>query len=98
MSSTFLPWLLIGINSGALLALFWILSKMAVKLDHLAALSGGLQSPSGEESGGSPVEVAAGGAFEAFLNEDSTRRSMAKSDQFAAYRQWRKEKGMNWSR
>ena len=45
----------------------------------------------------SVAETSPGGAFEAFLNEDPARKEMTKSEQFAAYRQWRHEKGMNWS-
>jgi hypothetical protein len=37
-----------------------------------------------------------GGAFEEFLSEDPARRKMVKSEQFAAYRQWRQSRGMNW--
>ena len=36
-------------------------------------------------------------AFDQFLAEDSERLALSKSEQFAAYREWRKEKGMNWS-
>jgi len=43
------------------------------------------------------AETSPGGAFEAFLSEDPTRRQMSKGEQFAAFRQWRSEKGMNWS-
>ncbi len=45
----------------------------------------------------SVAETSPGGAFENFLNEDPSRKSLSKSEQFAAYRQWRHEKGMNWS-
>ncbi|MEO8615841.1 MAG: hypothetical protein ABI600_11930 [Luteolibacter sp.] len=43
------------------------------------------------------AETSPGGAFEAFLSEEPERREMTKGEQFAAYRQWRREKGMNWS-
>ena len=43
------------------------------------------------------AETSAGGAFEIFLSEDSTRRNLSKGEQFSAYRNWRQEKGMNWS-
>ena len=43
------------------------------------------------------AETSAGGAFEEFLSEEPARREMTKGEQFAAYRQWRNEKGMNWS-
>lgn len=35
-------------------------------------------------------------AFESFLKEDPSRMQLTKSEQFAAYRQWRKNKGLNW--
>ncbi|MCX8496800.1 MAG: hypothetical protein ORN51_11515 [Akkermansiaceae bacterium] len=45
----------------------------------------------------SVAETSSGGAFEAFLSEDPSRRKLGKKEQFAAYRQWRQENGMNWS-
>lgn len=45
----------------------------------------------------SQAETSPGGAFEAFLAEDPGRRNLSKAEQFSAYRQWRQEKGMNWS-
>ncbi len=45
----------------------------------------------------SSAETSQGGAFEAFLTEEPARREMTKGEQFAAYRQWRNDKGMNWS-
>lgn len=42
-------------------------------------------------------EAEAGGAFDEFLREDPARRRMVKSEQFAAYRQWRQDRGMNWT-
>jgi hypothetical protein len=47
--------------------------------------------------GPSAAETSSGGAFESFLNEDPARRALAKSEQFAAYREWRQRKGLNWS-
>ena len=43
------------------------------------------------------IETQPGGAFEAFLAEDPERRKLPKGEQFAAYRRWRQEKGLNWS-
>jgi hypothetical protein len=34
--------------------------------------------------------------FDAFLAEDPARRELPKKEQFAAFRRWRAEKGMNW--
>lgn len=45
-----------------------------------------------------PVEVPTGTPFETFLNEDPERRKLAKKEQFKAYRAWRDEKGLNWSK
>ncbi len=36
-------------------------------------------------------------AFDQFLAEDPERLNLSKTEQFAAYREWRKVKGMNWS-
>jgi len=36
------------------------------------------------------------GDFERFMIEDPSRRAMPKKDQFAAYRAWRKERGLSW--
>jgi len=35
--------------------------------------------------------------FDEFLAEDPSRLALKKSEQAAAYREWRKQKGMNWS-
>lgn len=43
------------------------------------------------------AESSGGGAFEEFLNEDPARKGLSKSEQFAEYRRWRQEKGLNWS-
>jgi hypothetical protein len=34
--------------------------------------------------------------FISFLSEDAQRRNLPKREQFAAYRSWRKEKGLSW--
>jgi hypothetical protein len=49
------------------------------------------------ESAPTPAETSAGGAFETFLKEDPARRKLPKGEQFAEYRRWRQENGMNWS-
>jgi len=45
----------------------------------------------------SASETAVGGAFETFLAEDPRRRQLPKAEQFAEYRRWRQEQGLNWS-
>lgn len=44
------------------------------------------------------AEVPQGGAFEEFLDEYPEQRAVPKGEQFAAYRRWRREKGLNWSK
>ncbi len=34
--------------------------------------------------------------FNVFLDEDPARRELPKKEQFAAFRRWREERGMNW--
>jgi Na+-transporting methylmalonyl-CoA/oxaloacetate decarboxylase gamma subunit len=34
--------------------------------------------------------------FAEFLEEDPSRRDLPKKEQFAAFRQWRENKGLNW--
>lgn len=53
--------------------------------------------PGAAESTPSQAETSAGGAFETFLREDPARRRLPKSEQFAEYRRWRQENGLNWS-
>ena len=35
--------------------------------------------------------------FQEFLDEDPQRKDLPKKEQFAAFRKWRSEKGLNWS-
>lgn len=44
------------------------------------------------------VEAGPGTPFEEFLSEDPQRRTLAKKEQFKAYRAWRAEKGLNWDK
>jgi len=71
-------------------------------LRHLRRIEQSLENPISSygtyEPPPSPVETAAGGAFETFLSEDASRRSLSKGEQFSAYRQWRQERGLNWSK
>ena len=78
----------------ALLVLF----RISARVHRIESLLG--QTPGrGEttDAGPSVAETSPGGAFEIFLNEDPARRKLTKAEQFSAYRQWRHEKGMNWS-
>lgn len=92
-----LLWTCIGLSSLLLVLVFWL----SARLGRLEKLLGGkaAQAEKPEETGDSEssVETSPGGAFETFLNEDPTRRELPKKEQFAAYREWRHQKGMNWS-
>lgn len=76
-----------------LISLRIALSRLEARLDRMAKSFGDLVSQSTKP----PDSEARESAFEQFLAEDPGRISMPKSEQFAAYRQWRKDKGMNWS-
>jgi hypothetical protein len=43
-------------------------------------------------------ETSNASSFEEFLNEDPSRRELSKAEQFSAFRKWRDEKGLNWSK
>jgi hypothetical protein len=64
------------------------LDRLERRLADLGAAQGSAPSAS---------ETAAGGAFETFLAEDPRRRQLPKAEQFAEYRRWRQEQGLNWS-
>ena len=49
-----------------------------------------------EGRGSRELDRSRDGAFLRFLEEDAGRRKLPKSEQFAQYRQWRKERGLNW--
>ncbi len=78
----------------ALLILFRISSRVHRIESLLGQQSGRVESVDGSPS---VAETSPGGAFEMFLNEDPARRKLTKAEQFSAYRQWRQDKGMNWS-
>ena len=51
-----------------------------------------------EERRQSTAEVSSGSVFEEFLNEEPERKKLPKNEQFAAYREWRRERGLNWAK
>lgn len=106
MIETELPtalWILLGVNL-LLTLLTWVSQLRAGgRLRRLEArLSGGAaaQAPA-EETGAvsTPSDGADGGSrlFDQFLAEDASRVELPKKEQFAAFRKWRNEKGLNWS-
>jgi hypothetical protein len=90
--------ILVGLCAGLLLAGLLVVMQISGRIRRIETL---LErepvAPTPREVVPGSAETAAGGAFEMFLDEEPARRMLSKSEQFAAYRQWRQEKGMNWS-
>lgn len=82
--------LLINIHSR----LSILTAKLSTKNTHPTPQPPPSQDP--EPSDFSPPEP--GTPFDEFLKEDPERRSMPKKEQFKAYRKWRAENGLNWSK
>lgn len=92
----------------ALLAAVILLILLAIialrKLSHIERMLNGAakSSPREKQAGSSAqsdVDTTAdelSGPFLEFLDEDSARRELPKKEQFAAYRRWRSERGLNW--
>ncbi len=96
-----LPSDIIGYTCLALLiAIFFLVLRINYKLSGASnkANNSNRSNTSTAASVGTEhnVEVPSGTPFEEFLNEDPTRRSLSKKEQFAAYRDWRSQKGLNW--
>ncbi len=90
--------ILLSVCAGLLVLVLLLVLRISSRLSRIEKLAG--QSSSRAESAAaapSKAETSAGGAFETFLSEDPSRRDLPKGEQFSAYRQWRQEKGMNWS-
>lgn len=84
--------------AGVLLLLLFLTGWMVVRLGRIERTLAGLASRPEQAPDLPPaIESQPGGAFEAFLAEDPERRKLPKGEQFAAYRRWRQEKGLNWS-
>lgn len=88
---------LISICVGLLILALLLLWRILSRLDRIERLISSAPKAATHDPAPSAAETSAGGAFEAFLSEDPARRALTKSEQFAAYRDWRQEKGLNWS-
>ena len=92
------------IATGVLVAILCLLIVMDSKLSALSAkLSRSSHAEKTVETEEKEVpqpevDVDPGTHFEEFLNEDPERRKLPKKQQFTAYRAWRTEKGLNWSK
>jgi hypothetical protein len=86
----------------AVCLLLLIVGQMARIHSRLKRLEGRMPKlPSTRERSSAEAAVGdtgSGGIFESFLQEDPSRRALTKSEQFAAFRKWRKDKGLNWSK
>lgn len=82
-----------------LLVAVWRLGGSLLRVERLVAER--LETPRpvevGAEPGPSPRGHARDGAFLEFLSEDPDRRRLPKREQAEAYRQWRRERGLNWA-
>jgi hypothetical protein len=87
--------------TGLLIMIVLLLFRINSRLDVLGAKLGRSgRSAKLEESGSLPniAEAPAGTHFEKFLNENPERLLLTKKEQFKAYRTWRSEKGLNWTK
>jgi hypothetical protein len=88
--------ILLSCVAGLLVGMVILLVRMSRRLTRIdRRLAEDL--PREQAASPSPAETSVGGAFETFLSEDPTRRTLPKGEQFAAYRRWRHEHGLNWS-
>jgi hypothetical protein len=93
--------LLLYTATGALLLILFLLFLIHSKFYALSAkLTRSSRSAKNEEQDAFPnvVEAPSSTHFEEFLNEHSDRRRLTKKEQFKAYRAWRSEKGLNWTK
>ena len=89
--------ILTGICLVLLIVVLALMFGISSRLGRLESRIG--QKPA-DPADGKPTaaESSAGGAFDQFLNEDPARRELSKAEQFGAFRKWRQQKGMNWSK
>jgi hypothetical protein len=88
-----LLWLFAGILV-VIVMLFFRISWRLARIESIVVLQ--RSRPETKNQAPSREETSQGGAFEAFLSEDPSRRKLKKSERFSAYRKWRQENGMNW--
>ena len=84
----------VGLLAMGLMLIFRLLARLS-SIESLLAQNNSSSEASAVQQDSS--ETMQGGAFEAFLKEDPSRRKLPKREQFAGYRRWRQENGLNWS-
>ncbi|MEP4079132.1 hypothetical protein [Haloferula sp.] len=93
-------WVLLGANLFFLL-LVWIgqlragarLRRIEYRLSENTGHSGAEEASLGERKSENQEQKR---QYQEFLAEDPSRKELAKKEQFAAFRKWRSEKGLNW--
>lgn len=93
--------LLCYIATGALVLILFLLILINAKLSGLSAnlfRSSRAAKIEDTDTSRDVVEVPSGTNFEEFLTEDPERHKLSKKEQFKAYRAWRSERGLNWSK
>lgn len=94
---TFLCYFATGVLVLILFLLILINSKLSW-LSEILSRSSRTTKNEDEEASRDTVEVLSGTHFEEFLKEDPERQKLSKNEQFKAYRAWRSERGLNWSK
>jgi hypothetical protein len=89
--------ILVSACVGLLFLMLFVLFRMNARLGKLELLLSVKKDAESVESPEVYSETVRGGPFEAFLEEDPSRRLLTKKEQSAAYRKWRQDMGMNWS-
>ena len=84
----------VGLLAMGLMLIFRLLARLS-SIESLLAQNNSPSEASAVQQDSS--ETMQGGAFEAFLKEDPSRRKLPKREQFAGYRRWRQDNGLNWS-
>ena len=85
-------WIIIGLLALVVLLLVSIQLTVARIERRLAS-----QSLAKERSAHVESQEGSESVFDQFLAEDPARLKLSKTEQFAAYREWKKERGLTWS-
>ncbi|MDP4623707.1 MAG: hypothetical protein NWT08_01075 [Akkermansiaceae bacterium] len=102
LAITILAYVATGALVLILLLLVNIHARLGIVAGKLSAKSSrssiSVKAPAEEPEPQEISEPEPGTPFHEFLTEDPTRRSLTKKEQSKAYRKWRADKGLNWSK
>lgn len=89
-----------GVLSVLLLLALIFLLKISYRLRQMELQNTSLEEDVTAEvvSVTKPRSTAEASEFEKFLQEDGTRRMLSKREQAAAFRDWRKQRGVTWGK